>query len=115
MTLSLSSEQWFWKQPTHLKPGSVSLSGAEIVEAGGAVQKQEVLKAVCRVEECGNSTHSVGGYEAHLLRTVNGLLCTLEGDSCISSVAFLELFIYVRLTSVSIVLSHKTSQKQCNL
>lgn len=33
----------------------MSLSSAESIEAGGAVQKQEVLKAACRVEECGKA------------------------------------------------------------
>lgn len=45
----------------------MSLSGAESVEAGGAVQKQEVLKAVCRAEECG---------KAHTLWAAMRLVCS---------------------------------------
>jgi len=79
------------------------LSGAESFEAGGAVQKQEVLKAVCRV-----------GYgKAHSLWVATNLICSeLSAVSLAPNRAFLtsrlvnfkQIFIYtsVRLTSVTI-------------
>lgn len=84
------------------------LSGAESFEAGGAVQKQEVLKAVCRVEEYG---------KAHSLWVATKLICSeLSTVSLAPKRAFLAfrlvikkttIYTSVRLTSVAIVLRRK--------